>query len=216
MNFCGLAKRTAQEVEGYLRVVEDLQTRGVPEERSMERLSERAAREIPKEGQIREKVLSTVVSHLERDQDVSAADIRVWVAMAEGKEPAAKESHAGKGAESPPAAPEPAPAPAAPPTFTRGLPGTPGAVVETVPAARKTGPEPADIPRMGSANVAITKEDAAVLVWLVKTGRARDTLDAAQRVFDEGIDRMRDTMEEEEARERATRAMQSPQDPAGE
>jgi hypothetical protein len=69
---------------------------------------------------------------------------------------------------------------------------------------------------MGSANVAITKEDAAVLVWLVKTGRARDTLDAAQRVFDEGIDRMRDTMEEEEARERATRAMQSPQDPAGE
>ena len=205
MNFCGLAKRTAQEVEGYLRVVEDLQTRGVPEERSMERLSERAAREIPKEGQIREKVLSTVVSHLERDQDVSAADIRVWVAMAEGKEPAAKESHAGKGAESPPAAPEPAPAPAAPPTFTRGLPGTPGAVVETVPAARKTGPEPADIPRMGSANVAITKEDAAVLVWLVKTGRARDTLDAAQRVFDEGIDRIRDHMDGEESRERDAR-----------
>ena len=108
MNFCGLAKRTAQEVEGYLRVVEDLQTRGVPEERSMERLSERAAREIPKDGQIREKVLSTVVSHLERNQDVSAADIRVWVAMAEGKEP-----RAGKGAESPPAAPEAAPAPAA-------------------------------------------------------------------------------------------------------
>jgi hypothetical protein len=200
MNFCGLAKRTAQEVEGYLRVVEDLQTRGVPEERSMERLSERAAREIPKEGQIREKVLSTVVSHLERDQTVSAADIRVWVAMAEGKEP-----RAGKGAESPPAAPEPAPAPVAPLTFTRGLPGTPGAVVETVPATRKPAPEPAEVPRMGSANVAITKEDADVLVWLVTSGRARDPLDAAQRVFDEGIDRIRDHMDGEESRERDAR-----------
>jgi len=205
MNFCGLAKRTAQEVEGYLRVVEDLQTRGVPEERSMERLSERAAREIPKEGQIREKVLSTVVSHLERDQTVSAADIRVWVAMAEGKEPAAKEPRAGKGAESSPTAPEAAPAPAAPLTFTRGLPGTPGAVVEAVPAARKTAPEPAVPLRLGSANVMVTAEDSDVLTWLVKTGRARDTLDAAQRVFDEGIDRIRDHMDGEESRERDAR-----------
>jgi len=205
MNFCGLAKRTAQEVEGYLRVVEDLQTRGVPEERSMERLSERAAREIPKEGQIREKVLSTVVSHLERDQDVSAADIRVWVAMAEGKEPAAKEPRAGKGAESPPAAPEPAPAPSAPLTFTRGLPGTPGAVVETVPAARETAPEPAVPLRLGSANVVVTAEDAVILAWLVTSGRARDSLAAAQRAFDDGIDQLRDFMEEKEARERDAR-----------
>ena len=198
MNFCGLAKRTAQEVEGYLRVVEDLQTRGVPEERSMERLSERAAREIPKEGQIREKVLSTVVSHLERDQDVSAADIRVWISMAEGKDP-----RAGKGAESSPTAPAAAPAPSTPPTFfTRGLPGTPSAVVETT---QKTGPEPAVPLRLGSANIQVTREDADVLTWLVKTGRARDTLDAAQRVFDEGIDRIRDHMEGEESRERDAR-----------
>jgi len=203
-NFCEKAERTAQEIEVYLEVVKELEKLGVSKERSIERLSEGASRPLHGlEDPPRGKVLALVAGAIKRDQDVSAADIRVWVAMAEGKEPAAKEPRAGKGAESSPTAPAAAPAPSAPPTFfTRGLPGTPSAVVETT---QKTGPEPAVPLRLGSANIQVTREDADVLTWLVKTGRARDPLDAAQRVFDEGIDRIRDHMDGEESRERDAR-----------
>ena len=179
----------------------DLETLGVTRDATVRTLTENASRPLHGlEDPTRGKVLALVAGAIKRNQDVSAADIRVWINTAEGKEP-----RAGKGAESPPAAPEAAPAPAAPLTFTRGLPGTQGAVVETVPAARKTTPEPAVPLRLGSANVVVTAEDSDVLTWLVKTGRARDTLDAAQRVFDEGIDRIRDHMDGEESRERDAR-----------
>ena len=202
--FCEVVERTAQRIEAHLRIMGELEARGVTRDATVRSLTENASRPLHGlEDPPRGKVLALVAGAIKRDQDVSAADIRVWVAMAEGKEPAAKEPRAGKGAESSPTAPAAAPAPSAPPTFfTRGLPGTPSAVVETT---QKTGPEPAVPLRLGSANIQVTREDADVLTWLVKTGRARDTLDAAQRVFDEGIDRIRDHMDGEESRERDAR-----------
>ena len=196
-----MVERTAQRIEAHLRIMGELEARGVTRDATVRSLTENASRPLHGlEDPTRGKVLALVAAAIKRDQDVSAADIRVWINMAEGKEP-----RAGKGAESSPGAPEAAPAPSAPLSFTRGLPGTPGAVVETVPATRKPAPEPAVPLRLGSANVVVTAEDAVILAWLVTSGRARDSLAAAQRAFDDGIDQLRDFMEEKEARERDAR-----------
>ena len=191
----------------------ELEKEGVSRVSAIAAFSEGASR--PLHGLVdptRGKVLALVAGAIRRDQDVSAADIRVWVAMAEGKEPAAKEPRAGKGAESPPAVPAAAPAPAAPLT-SRGLPGTPGAKVITAPQEPQPAPPlkegtaegAAEVLRVRSTNIQVTAEDAVILAWLVKTGRARDSFAAAQRAFDDGIDQLRDFMEEKEARERDAR-----------
>jgi hypothetical protein len=198
-NFCEVADRTAERIEEYLQIVAELEKEGISRVSTIGGFSEGASR--PLHGlvdPIRGRVLKLIAGAIKRDQAVSAADIRVWIGMAEGKEPAAKDPRAGEGA-------APA-APAAPLTCTQGLPGTPGAQVITV--SQESQPAPplkegtvagaAEVLRVRSVNVQVTAEDAVVLAWLVKTGRARDSLAAAQQAFDTGIDRLQDFMEEKE------------------
>ena len=215
-NFCEVAERTARQIEAHLKIVKELESRGLTRKKITRHLTERAARPLHgADGPVRDFTLDRTADLIRRGTSVSRNDLVVWIELAKKKSgamaPRPTSMHDEKSDMHVPRTGTPTPGSActsapAPLTFTRGLPGTPGAVVvETVPATRKTAPEPAVPLRLGSANVVVTAEDAAVLTWLVKTGRAKDPLDAAQRVFDEGIDRIRDHMDGEESRERDAR-----------